>query len=127
MFAIRLKELREESGYSQSVLARKLGVRQSTVGMWESGQNKPQNSKLEMLASIFNVSTDYLLGRSDERGKNAEDTIFDLRGQMREDPDRKALLNLARYGTPEAVRQVAAVIDALRATNPDYYSGDDPS
>lgn len=66
MFSIRLKQLREQAGYSQSVLARKLGVRQSTVGMWESGKNMPQNAKLEMMASIFNVSTDYLLGRSDE-------------------------------------------------------------
>lgn len=51
MFAIRLKELREQAGFSQAVLARKLGVRQSTVGMWENGKNKPQNSKLEMMAS----------------------------------------------------------------------------
>lgn len=58
MFSIRLKQLREQAGYSQSVLARKLGVRQSTVGMWESGKNMPQNAKLEMMASIFNVSTD---------------------------------------------------------------------
>ena len=66
MFALRLKELREKAGFSQAVLARKLGVRQSTVGMWENGRNKPQNSKLEMMASIFHVSTDYLLGRADE-------------------------------------------------------------
>ena len=55
VFAIRLKELREQAGFSQAVLARKLGVRQSTVGIWENGKNKPQNSKLEMMASIFNV------------------------------------------------------------------------
>lgn len=72
MFAIRLKELREQAGFSQAVLARKLGVRQSTVGMWENGSNKPQNSKLEMLATMFGVSTDYLLGRSDDPQRKTE-------------------------------------------------------
>lgn len=67
MFELRLKELREEKGYSQEQLARKLGVRQSTVGMWENGRNKPKNEKLERLANIFDVSTDYLLGRNDQR------------------------------------------------------------
>ena len=40
---------------------------------------------------------------------------------------RKALLNLARYGSAQDVKQVAALIDALRATNPDFYDGDDPA
>ena len=65
MFQIRLKELREKSGMSQAALAKELGVVQSTVGMWESGKNKPENAKLEALANIFQVSTDYLLGRTD--------------------------------------------------------------
>ena len=37
MFQVRLKELRERAGFSQAVLAKKVGVAQSTVGMWESG------------------------------------------------------------------------------------------
>lgn len=64
MFDMRLKELREKAGYSQAQLAMKLGVRQSTVGMWENGTNKPKNAKLEQLANIFGVSIDYLLGRT---------------------------------------------------------------
>lgn len=68
MFSVRLKELREKAGYSQAQLAMKLGVRQSTVGMWENGANRPQNARLETLASIFGVSTDYLLGRSNDKG-----------------------------------------------------------
>lgn len=68
MFSVRLKELREKAGYSQAQLAMKLGVRQSTVGMWENGANRPQNARLETLASMFGVSTDYLLGRSNDKG-----------------------------------------------------------
>lgn len=131
MFSIRLKQLREEKGYSQAVLARKLGVGQSTVGMWENGKNKPHNSYLTMLSEIFGVSTDYLLGRSDDRTGAAQqqedDELWELREALRRDPDRRALLQLAQHGTAQDVRQVAALIDALRATNPDFYDGDDPA
>lgn len=117
MFAIRLKELREQAGFSQAVLARKLGVRQSTVGMWENGKNKPQNSKLEMMASIFDVSTDYLLGRSDEPNTdNAEDKIWELREQVRRDPERHYLFSLAKDADIEDVRKAVAIIDALKKT-----------
>ena len=119
MFAIRLKELREEAGYSQSVLARKLGVRQSTVGMWENGQKKPQNAKLEMLASIFDVSTDYLLGRSDDRAKQQDDDLYNLREQVRREPERRILLDLVQTGNIEDVRQTVAIIDALQKTRRD--------
>ena len=48
MFQVRLKALRERAGLSQAALAKKVGVGQSTVGMWESGRNKPENAKLEV-------------------------------------------------------------------------------
>ena len=49
------------------------------------------------------------------------------RQELFDDPDRRALLSFARKGSPEAVRQVNALIDALKATNPDFYDGDDPA
>lgn len=63
MFRIRLKELREQFKLSQAALADKIGVSQSAVGMWESGRNMPESTKLEALANLFQVSTDFLLGR----------------------------------------------------------------
>lgn len=72
MFRLRLKQLREEIGISQAALATQLGVAQSTVGMWENGKNKPAHAKLEQLANFFGVSTDYLIGRSDDDGRAGE-------------------------------------------------------
>ena len=65
MFKLRLKELREQLGFSQARFARAIGVSQSTVGMWESGKNTPTFSTLESLANYFGVTVDYLLGRDD--------------------------------------------------------------
>lgn len=60
MFQIALKKLRENEGMSQKKLAEKLGLSQSTIGMWESGKNSPEYSNLLKLAEIFNVSVSEL-------------------------------------------------------------------
>lgn len=67
MLRERLKELREAGGLSQQKLAALLGVGQSTVGMWESGKNKPESGTLIKLSEIFGVSVDYLIGNDRPR------------------------------------------------------------
>lgn len=64
MFQKNLKSLRKSKRISQAALAEELGVRQSTVGMWESGKNKPEYETLLNIASFFDVSMDQLIGSS---------------------------------------------------------------
>lgn len=52
---------------SQEKLANLVGVGRTTVTMWENGLNEPDNSMLIKLAEIFDVSTDYLLGRTEQK------------------------------------------------------------
>ncbi|MDI6872505.1 MAG: transcriptional repressor LexA [Bacillota bacterium] len=59
-----LRRLREERGLRQDDLARKLLVGKSAVSQWERGKRTPDPTTLARLADFFNVSTDYLLGRS---------------------------------------------------------------
>lgn len=67
LFPIRLKELREESGYSsQQAFANAFGVAQSTVGGWESGSRTPTMEMTIQLAQFFKVTTDYLCGNVNE-------------------------------------------------------------
>lgn len=61
MFQIILKRLREREGISQKKLANKLGVAQSTVGMWESGKSNPEHATFLKIAEFFNVNIDYLV------------------------------------------------------------------
>lgn len=70
MFQINLKKLREEKNISQAKLAAALGVRQSTVAMWENGKNKPEHNTLIKIADYFNVSTDQLLNRKEPAEEN---------------------------------------------------------
>lgn len=55
MFQTKLKQLRERDGLSQVKLAKLLNVSQSTVGMWESGRNKPTFAMLGKIAQVFSV------------------------------------------------------------------------
>ena len=66
MFKTRLKELRIEKGWTQQQLAEQLGVDRTTVMKWELGERETNFSMLIKIAGIFQVTTDYLLGVSDE-------------------------------------------------------------
>ena len=64
----RLKELRLDKGLKQSELANILMTTQATIGKYERGDLEPNLDFLKKLADFFEVSTDYLLGRSDDFG-----------------------------------------------------------
>ena len=84
MFQIRLKELREVRKLSQAKLADALGVRQSTVAMWENGKNKPEFDTLTRIADFFNVSVDDLVGKIETKKAPVESDKGDLPAMERE-------------------------------------------
>ena len=65
MFSKRLKELRIEKGLTQQSAGAMLGIDTSTFRKWENGQRRPDIDMLCKIADAFEVSTDYLLGRTD--------------------------------------------------------------
>lgn len=60
----RLKSLREAKNLKQSDLAKEFNVSQSTIAMWETGKRDPDSEAMQKMADYFNVSVDYLMGRS---------------------------------------------------------------
>lgn len=57
---------RNLKGWTQTDLAREVGVNESTVVRWEAGGNIPQD-KMVKLRSIFGCDLDWLIGLTDER------------------------------------------------------------
>lgn len=120
----RLKELRGSRGLTQEDMAKLIGVVRPTYTKYESGDIQMSDQILKKISQIFGVSIDYIL--CNDVPEIASDP-WTLREAEREDPDRKRLFRLARYGSAQDIRQASALIDALRATNPDFYDGDDPA
>ncbi len=72
----RLRDLRRESNLTCKELSEKIGVAQQTITKWENGQVYPSFDKLKKLAHYFGVSTDYLLGNSDEKNSYQKEKDF---------------------------------------------------
>ncbi|OHY29342.1 hypothetical protein BI362_11295 [Streptococcus parauberis] len=66
-FQERLKLLRKDNHLTQKELGLLVGVKQNTYTNWERGTREPDLLTVIKFLEIFNVSTDYLLGVSDEK------------------------------------------------------------
>ena len=62
---MRLKELRKKKGISQLRLATDLNTTQNTISRYETGEREPGINELIKIADYFNVSVDYLIGRTE--------------------------------------------------------------
>ena len=62
---MRLKEIRKAKGISQLKLAMELNTSQNTISRYETGEREPGLVELINIADYFDVSLDYLVGRSD--------------------------------------------------------------
>lgn len=75
-FSERLKQTRIKSLKKQKDIAEYIGVPTPTYSSYEQGKSEPKYEKISMLADYFGVSTDYLLGRTDNPTDIAEVQIF---------------------------------------------------
>lgn len=72
MIADKIKFLREENNMTQTDLAKRLGITRSGVNAWEMSISVPSTQYIVELATLFNVSTDYLLGLKKNTVINAD-------------------------------------------------------
>ena len=63
---MRIKELREHIGLQQKELALELGIPSNTLSQYENGKREPSIEVLQKITEYFHVSTDFLLGLTDE-------------------------------------------------------------
>ena len=62
----RIKELRESRKVSRSALSELCGLSRNMIGAYERGEADPSTATVCALADVFGVSTDFLLGRTDQ-------------------------------------------------------------
>ncbi|QEK12756.1 helix-turn-helix transcriptional regulator [Crassaminicella thermophila] len=66
-FGDRLKELRIENNMTQEELAKKFNTGKASISHYESNRRMPDASTIEKFADFFNVSVDYILGRTNNK------------------------------------------------------------
>jgi len=81
-FGDRLSRAREHAGMDQAQLARRIGVKTSTIKNWEADRSEPRANRLQMLSGLLNVSMMWLLtgdGEGIAGDGQPADTNSDLR------------------------------------------------
>lgn len=76
-FSQRLAKVRKDNGFTQSDVAEKLNVSFQAVSLWERGETTPEIDKLIDIASLYQVSLDWLL-----TGKTEERVLFDFHDSL---------------------------------------------
>lgn len=118
MLGDELKRLRKQKKISQFELAEAIEMSQATIASWENGTRKPDIEAIKKLAFYFGITTDELLGivQTDNMTDEERD-LWELREQVRRDPERHILFSLAKNADINEVRQAVAIIDALKKTS----------
>lgn len=95
----RLRELREAHGYSREKFALEIGLGSAQVARYERGENDATGEILQRIAEFFNISVDYLLGRTDNPA---------LQIDMNFTPEEVALIDARRRGDFPAIMKILA-------------------
>lgn len=88
-FGDRVAAARDQTGLTQKDLARRLGIRTSTVRNWEDDLSEPRANRLSMMAGLLNVSMMWLINGKGEGLEAPPDT-----GEVT--PDMRVILNELR-------------------------------
>ena len=106
VFSTRLKELRQECGLTIEEFASEVGVSKSSVGYYENQNRLPDLAVAAKMADVLNVTTDYLVGRSNARTQTPKlknicdyvglsDKSVEMLAQLKaENPKRLSIINL---------------------------------
>src|SRR5699024_4896308 len=93
----KLKELREEKGYLQKFVANKIDVRSNTLSGYENSTRFADTEMILKLANLYDVSSDYLVGRTsnnkkeDEIDEELKEILSEMNMWYKNEPEDKEL------------------------------------
>ena len=116
-FANRLKSLREEKKLSQEELSQLINISRSTLSMYEINKRQPDPETLQKIADFFDVSVDYLLGRTDKRNIDVSNDVDERLHKVMQELGPDVLL--AFYDLPnmtdEEKENVITLLEVIKA------------
>ena len=125
-FSETIRRIRFEKHMTQEEFAELLGTTKQNISRYESGAVSPKITTAQIIADKLGISLSELNGGQVEVHDD-DDDLWTLREELRRDPERRRLFKLAAHATIDDVKAADALLNALKATNPDFYDGDDPA
>ena len=115
----RIAELRRARGLNQDELAELSTLSRISIARYETGKIEPGAKALGRIADALEVSTDVLLGRTDEDQCEQNENDL-LRERLRRDPNYRMLFDAAEKAKPEHIRAAAAMLKSLEGVQDDW-------
>ncbi|WP_271396840.1 XRE family transcriptional regulator [Salinicoccus roseus] len=81
-FNKKIKELRLKNGLNKVEMAKKIGVSEGTIRMWENGTNEPRMGMIEKISTIFGVSKNWLIGYGEEVTPTDDEVDINFYGKV---------------------------------------------
>jgi transcriptional regulator with XRE-family HTH domain len=101
----RLKDLRVRHGYSRDKLANLLDIGEASIPRYESNSSLPSSEVLTKIAVLFGVTSDYLLGLTDDP------TGYKDGGALT--PSERGAIALMRMASPEEQTRMLRVLEIM--------------
>lgn len=114
-----IAELREKRGLSQGEVAAKIGSTRAAISHYETNRRQPDSRILSKLADLFNVTTDYIMGRTSNPGTDSSGDVSDFVNHL--ELSDQAILEKYEFTvdgrklTEEETRRFIAFVRAERA------------
>lgn len=105
MLSNRLSELRKVHKLRQEDLAKRVGIARTTYAMYEQGKREPDYEILQKLADFFEVSVDYLLGRTAKQKPHENDGLPELTDKDERDIQKDLQLIINNLASGEGYSQ----------------------
>lgn len=124
-----IKKLRTEFGINQTELGNKIGLSARAIGFYESSDRDIPTSKLQKIADYFNVSTDYVLGRSSTSQKDDEVIQIPLLGKIQAGVPTEMFLDIIDYidipaDMARGNKELFALKTKGKSMEPNFIEGD---
>ncbi|RXZ81460.1 helix-turn-helix domain-containing protein [Paenibacillaceae bacterium] len=117
----RIAQLRDERGWTQEQTSAKLGISRAALSHYEKNRREPDAETLSKFADLFEVSVDYLVGRTSNPKGILDDEVREFVDQLElSDEELMERFSLTIDGqalTPEESRRFIAFIRAERMMN----------
>jgi len=115
----RIRFLRNQNKIDRQQLADAIGITYHALSKYETDERQPGYDTLAKIADFFDVSVDYLLGRTDDPSPKGtqhvnDDEALEYLDELHKRPEMKALFEVGRKATKEDIETAITIIEALK-------------